>query len=99
MYYDCYKGVYFVEGQPSGARGIKPISTRLDGWCFSQSQLKSLDDVKDAMVNEVLRSGGNAVVNFQYCQKSSFWRSLFSIDDVRWEASGYIASIHPDILD
>ena len=44
MYYDCYHGVYFCEGRPVGSETIKPISTRLDGWFFSQSQLKSLDD-------------------------------------------------------
>ena len=93
MYYDYYHGVYFCEGRPIGAKTIKPVSTRLDGWLFSQSQLKSLDDVKDAMVGEVRKLGGNSVVDFKYYQKSSFWRSLFSVDDVRWEATGIIARI------
>ena len=97
MYYDFYNGVYFVEGHPS-AKAIKPISTRLDGYFFSQSHLKSLDDVKNAMIKAVKKSGGNAVIDFKYCQKSSFWRSLFSIDDVRWEASGTIAIIDPNVL-
>lgn len=97
MYYDCYKGIYFIEGHPAG-RTIKPISTRLDGIWFSESQLKSLDDVKDAMIKAVKNAGGNAVIDFKYCQKTSFWRSLLSIDDVRWEASGTIAKIDPRVL-
>ena len=97
MYFDCYNGIYFVEGHPP-AKAIKPILTRLDGYFFSQSQLKSLDDVKTAMIKIVKQSGGNAVIDFKYCQKSSFWRSLLSIDDVRWEASGMIAQIDPAVL-
>ena len=97
MYYDLHKGVYFVEGLPAGARRISPISTRIDG-VFSNSQLKSLDDIKDKMSEIVRRNGGNAVIDFKYGQKSSFWRSLLSLDDVRWEASGYVAQIAPASL-
>lgn len=98
MYSDYYDGVYFVEGSPAGARSIRPISTTLNGCWFSQSQLKSLDDIKSVMAREALQHGGNAVINFKYCQKSSFWRSLLSIDDVRWESSGTIAIINPASL-
>lgn len=97
MYSDLHKGVYFVEGIPSGTQRIKAISTRIDG-CFSGAQLQSLDNIKDIMATEVRRYGGNAVVNFKYAQKSSFWRSLISLDDVRWEASGSIATIDPSLL-
>ena len=98
MYYDLHKGVYFIEGLPAGTRRITPLSTRIDG-VFSNSQLKSLDDIKDKMSEIVRRSGGNAVVDFKYGQKSSFWRSLLSLDDVRWEASGYVARIDPTSLE
>ncbi len=97
MYFDIHKGVYFVEGVPIGARRISAISTKLDG-VFSNSQLKSLDDVKDKMVSDVKAKGGNAVIDFKYAQKSSFWRSLISLDDVRWEASGIVANIDPSSL-
>lgn len=97
MYFDIHRGVYFVEGVPAGARRISTISTKLDG-VFSNSQLKSLDDVKDAMVSEVKAKGGNAVIDFKYTQRSSFWRSLISLDDVRWEASGVVANIDPSFL-
>ena len=87
MYYNQHKGVFFVEGVPFGTKRIAAISTHLDG-VFSSAQLKSLDDIKDKMAAEAKLKGGNAIVNFKYGQKSSFWRSLFSLDDVRWEASG-----------
>ena len=45
MYFDCYNGIWFIEGFPVGTKVISPISTTLDGVLFSQSQLKSLDDV------------------------------------------------------
>ena len=42
--------------------------------------------------------GGNAVVEFKYGQKSSFWQSLLGLDDVSWYASGKIARINPESL-
>lgn len=98
MYYSVHNGVYFVEGVPQGAKLMTPIATTLDG-IFSQAQLKSLDDIKAVMARSVRRKGGNAVVGFQYGQKSSFWRSLLSLDDVRWEASGCVAVINPAQLE
>lgn len=97
MYWAEYKGVYFVEGVIDNVRMIRPISTSHDGW-FSQSQLKSLDTIKDAMVKEVLSAGGNAVIEFVYGQKNTFWRSLLSVDDVYWYAKGQIAQIDPQKL-
>ena len=93
MYFDCYNGIWFIEGFPVGTKVISPISTTLDGVLFSQSQLKSLDDVKAKMALVAKKIGANAIVDFKYCQKSSFWRSLLSIDDIRWEASGKIAIV------
>ena len=99
MYSDFSNGIYFVEGIPGGARRISPVSTKIDGF-FTNAQLKSLDDIKAAMALEAKRRGGNAVVAFKYGQKQkSFWSSLFSLDDVRWEASGMVAVIDPASLD
>lgn len=99
MYSDFSNGVYFVEGAPEGVRRIAPVSTRIDG-VFVNAQLKSLDDIKVVMAREARRKGGNAVVDFKYGQKQrSFWESLFSLDDVRWEASGTVAVIDPASLD
>ncbi len=92
MHIDFHEGVYFIEESPPQAQIIAPISTRLDG-CFVNSQLRNLDDVKTKMASLVKQHGGNAVIGFKYAQKSSFWRSLLSLDDVHWEASGHIAKI------
>jgi Ni,Fe-hydrogenase III component G len=97
MYSAEYKGIYFVEGMPNSTRVIQDISTEINQF-FSQSQLKTLDDVKEQMINVVENQGGNAVVDFRYGQKSSFWKSLIAVDDVRWFASGKIAIINPDEL-
>jgi hypothetical protein len=97
MYWAEYKGVYFVEGDVAGSRALAPIDTKHDG-AWSQSQLKSLDTLKDAMATRVKQAGCNAVINFRYGQKNTFWRSLLSIDDVWWHASGTIAQIDPTRL-
>jgi hypothetical protein len=92
MYSAEYKGILFVEGMPENCTVIRDISTEINEF-FGQSQLKSLDDVKDRMVYVVAKCGGNAVVDFKYGQRSSFWKSLFGLDDVMWYASGKIAII------
>lgn len=97
MYWAEYQGIYFVEGEVADARKYRAIDSRHDG-IFSQSQLKSLDTLKDVMATEAKAAGGNAVVGFRYGQKNTFWRSLLSIDDVWWYASGTIAAIDPDRL-
>jgi hypothetical protein len=94
MYYAEYQGIWFVEGTPSGAVAIAPISTEING-IFSQSQLKTLNDVKGRMVSLVRERGGNAVTDFKYGQRSTFWKSLFGLDNVMWYASGTIARIDP----
>ncbi len=92
MYKAEYKGVLFIEGMPEGCTVIRDISTEINEF-FGQSQLKSLDDVKDKMVHAVRKCEGNAVVDFKYGQRSSFWKSLFGFDDVMWYASGKIAIV------
>jgi hypothetical protein len=63
---------------------------------FFQGQLKSLNDVKKKMAKEIRKSGGNALVNFKYGQKSSFWSSIGSWDDMSWQGSGDIAVVPAD---
>jgi len=92
MYFSKYDGVLFVEGDPRGATIIRPISTE-DDRAWGQSQLKSLDTLKKTMAAEVKKAGGNAVVRFSYGQRNTFWRSLFSLDNVWWYASGVIANV------
>jgi hypothetical protein len=91
-YWAEYAGVYFIEGPNAGAAIISKIDTKHDGG-FSQSQLKSLDTIKGVMAQKVKAAGGNAVVDFSYGQRSTFWRSLLSIDDVYWFATGFIAKV------
>lgn len=93
MYSSEYKGVMFIEGMPENCQVLKEISTEINEF-FGQSQLKSLDNIKDKMVDIVRSEGGNAIVDFKYGQRSSFWKTLFSLDDVYWFASGKIAVVH-----
>ena len=97
MYWAEYKGVFFVEGMPTRSQIIKSIDTKLDG-VFTQSQLKSLDAIKDKMIVAVRDAGGNAVVDFKYGQRTSFWSSFVSLDDVRWFATGKIAVVPAESL-
>lgn len=97
MYFAEYKGVFFVEGLPEGARILAPINTEIND-VLGSNQLKSLDDVKERMLQPVRAAGGNAVVRFCYGQRSSFWKSLFGLDNVQWYASGEIARIDPQTL-
>jgi hypothetical protein len=94
MYFSTHKQIYFVEGPVSGAKRFGPISTELNSF-FSQNQLKSLDDLKDKMCDFVRSKGGNAVLDFKYGQRNTFWKSLLGMDDVLWYGSGEIASIDP----
>ena len=93
MYTSIHDGVRFVEGRPSNARIIKPVAVQIGG-VISSSQLKTLDDVKKLMAQQVRAAGGNAVVDFKYGQKSvGFLASLFQRDDVNWYGSGQIAAL------
>lgn len=92
MYSSNYKGVLFIEGIPENCTILQDISTEIND-IFGQSQLKSLDDVKDKMLQIAVKLGGNAVVDFKYGQKSNFWKSLFAVDDVSWYATGKVAIV------
>jgi hypothetical protein len=97
MYFAKFDDILFVEGDPPGATVIRQLDTKHDG-IFSQSQLKSLDTLKRVMAAEAKRVGGNAVIRFTYGQRNTFWRSLLSIDDVWWYASGAIAKVNESSL-
>ena len=64
MYSSEYKGVMFIEGMPENCQILKEISTEINEF-FGQSQLKSLDNIKDKMVDIVRSEGGNAIVDFK----------------------------------
>jgi hypothetical protein len=98
MYYDLHNGVYFVEGIPRSSQVIMPISTEINEF-FCQTHLKNLDHIKDKMAKEARLRGGNAIIQFTYGQRSTFWKSLFRLDNIQWYASGKIAVIDVDELD
>jgi len=97
MYYSERNGIYFVEGPVTGSRTLCPISSELNDF-FSQNQLKTLDDLKDRMTHLVKSKGGNAVLSFKYGQRTTFWKSLFGMDNVHWYGTGMIAQIDPSAL-
>jgi len=92
MYTSTFEGVTYIEGMPANVQLIKQIRIELNHM-FSQNQLKTLDDVKREMNKLVLQAGGNCVVDFKYGQTSSFWKSIFGMDDILWYGHGCVARI------
>jgi hypothetical protein len=93
VYASTFEGIRFVKGRPPGATIIGPVSVKIGGMIRS-AQLRSLDDVKRPMAARVRAAGGNAVVDFQYGQRSvGFWASLFQRDDMNWYGKGTIARL------
>ncbi len=87
-------GIAFYEGMPDKCEPLKPVKIEIGGMLVTQSQLKTLKDVKRELAARASRAGGNAIVNFEYGQKSvGFFRSIFQIDDVNWFGSGLIARV------
>ena len=97
MYVSQFEGVVFIEGQPPMAQIIKHINIEISG-VFSQSQLKSLDDVKKQLCRKLKGTKGNCLVNFEYGQRSSFMATLTGIDNVSWHGSADIALMEPGDL-
>ena len=91
---NTYKGVLFSESVTTAARIICEVEAVLDDKLMGGSQLRNLDDVKDILVKKVKAAGGNALVGFTYGQRqASFWKSIFSLDDVIWWGKGKAAKI------
>lgn len=92
MHWSEFDGILFIEGEPFESEIIGRANCTLHG-IFTQSQLKNLNDVKSKLACEVKRKGGNALVNFRYGQKSSFWTTLIGIDNILWYGEGDIVSL------
>lgn len=93
MRYTTFAGIYFVEGTPKHCQRLGQVSVEVGG-AFEHAQLRSLDDVKRALADKVKAHGGNAVIAFDYGQKSvGAFRSLFHLDDVAWYGKGEIAIV------
>lgn len=89
-----HDGILFVEGRPGNCRTIRAIRIEIGGILLVQSQLKTLKDVKDEMARQAKQAGGNAIVDFQYGQRSVGWlRSIFQLDDISWYGTGAITQL------
>ena len=97
MHWSEFNGILFIEETVPEAKIIEPVQVKIHG-VFSQAQLKNLDDVKRKMVSLALSKNGNAIVNFQYGQQSTFWTTVIGIDDVNWYGSGFIARLGDGII-
>jgi hypothetical protein len=87
IHYSKYEDVYFIEESINNVNIIQHIETEINQF-FGQSQLKSLPDVKKKMYDIIKKYNGNAIINFKYGQRSTFWKSIFGLDDVLWYGSG-----------
>lgn len=86
-------GVAFYEGRPVSAKCLQKIEAKIGG-VLRSSQLSTLDDVKRVLAAQATQLGANAVVDFQYGQKSvGIFASIFSRDDVNWHGSGTAAIV------
>lgn len=97
-YTSIYKGIIFIEGFEPSAKVLKDIEYKK---LFSfNSQIQTLDCVKEQLIEQTIALGGNAVINFKYGQKSSGWfkSALFSLDDnIKWYGSGTAAIIPEEV--
>ena len=95
-YKSVYKDLIFIEGYEPTAKILGKVEYEK---LFSfNSQIQTLESVKDQLVEKTRAMGGNAVINFTYGQKTQSWfiASLFSLDDnIKWYGSG-VAAIIPD---
>lgn len=99
MNYTVTNGVAFFEGRVLSAQIIQEIDISMDK-LFCQTQLKTLESLKIEMAKRAVQLGGNCIMCFEYGQKqSSFFKALFSIDDIYWQGKGIVAIVDPDNLD
>ena len=99
-YTTVYKGIIFIEGFEPTARTLGKIEYKK---AFSyNAQSKTLDCVKDQLAEKTMQLGGNAVINFEYGQKTSGWFKsvLLSLDDnIKWYGSGIAAILPAEKID
>ncbi len=94
-----YNGIVFIEGDEPSAKLLGEVN--YTSYHSFNSQLKTLDSVKEMLSKKTLELGGNAVVNFKYGQKSyGLLKSLiFWLDDnVKWYGSGTAAILTDEKL-
>ena len=96
-YISVYKGFIFIEGNEPNAKVLGKVEYKKN---FSfNAQSRTLDCVKDQLMEKAISMGANAIMDFNYGQKSSGWfkSSLFSLDDnIKWYGSGIAVIISED---
>jgi len=84
--------IQFFEGNVKSAKILGPII--FQSGLLESAQAKSLFDVKRSLARQAKLLGANAVVDFEYGQKSvGFFASIFSRDDVNWYGRGNAAIV------
>ena len=89
MYASIYNGIIFVEGNIPCEKELGYLSYGKES--ITNTQLKSLDDVKLQLSQKAKQMGANAIINFEYGQKSMSWFKslLLSFDDnIDWYGKG-----------
>lgn len=91
-YTTVYKDIIFVEGDNPKAKRMKKVDVSLGG---IGAQLKSLNDVKNKLVENANLYGCNCILDFKYGQKTA----LFAFDDVKYYGSGVCSLLSDEDYD
>lgn len=89
-YPTVYNGVIFIETPFAEGQVVSSVSVDLS-FKFG-AQLKTLNDVKEAMALKAAKLGCNCVSEFKYGQKSRW----LAIDDVAFFGNGVAMKISPE---
>ena len=86
-----HDGVFFTESPCDASRiSPEPVSAEVS------RQNADLRQIRTRLAREVTKRGGNALVGFEYGQRShSIWQQLFTFkwDSESWHGSGYVARL------
>lgn len=96
MYITVYKDIVFIEGTHPDAKILNHVSVTIKG-AFINTQLKTLDNVKDKIVSKTVGTPANAIIQFKYGQKSTFLGSLVNRDDIIWYGEGSLAVLPANV--
>ena len=86
-YTSIYNGILFIEGSEKSATILGKVEYKRKK--LFNTQLNSLDTVKEQLAQTAISMGGNAVIDFNYGQKENCW--LW--DCVQWYGNGLAANI------
>ncbi|MCC6805683.1 MAG: hypothetical protein IT319_22565 [Anaerolineae bacterium] len=84
MYATVFDNIIFIEGTYQASKTVQNVETSIKGF---SAQLQSLRDVKMRLAITAKQFGANAIIEFEYGQKSpTFWGSFG--DNVNWYGRG-----------